>query len=261
MQLNNRLDSGGRMIQFQRHIDVDNLWNIILGEAQAVVDETPLLRTFYDRNILQHASYNAALAHVLAEKMADKPENTAQWSECFFGLMAEHKSIALAASKDLLCQLQNNAAIKDHYTPLLYFGGYQALQCYRLAHVCWLNNQAAVANYIQSKVVSLYGVDIHPAAKIGAGIFMDHAVGIVIGETAVVEDDVTLFQNVTLGGTGKGSGDRHPKVRRGAFIGSGAQVFGNIEIGAYAKVAGGAVVVKAVAPGTTVVGPLAKPLG
>ena len=249
------------MLQFQRHIDVDNLWNIILGEAQAVVDATPLLRAFYERNILQHTSYNAALAHVLAEKMADKPENTAQWSECFFGLMAEHKSIALAASKDLLCQLQNNAAIKDHYTPLLYFGGYQALQCYRLAHVCWLNNQAAVANYIQSKVVSLYGVDIHPAAKIGAGIFMDHAVGIVIGETAVVEDDVTLFQNVTLGGTGKGSGDRHPKVRRGAFIGSGAQVFGNIEIGAYAKVAGGAVVVKAVAPGTTVVGPLAKPLG
>jgi len=249
------------MIQFQRHIDVDNLWNIILGEAQSVVDETPLLSAFYDRNILRHTSYNGALAHVLAEKMADKPENTAQWSEFFFDLMIEHKSIALAARKDLLCQLQNNAAIKDHYTPLLYFGGYQALQCYRLAHVCWLNEQTAMANYIQSRVVSLYGVDIHPGAQIGSGIFMDHAVGIVIGETAVVEDDVTLFQNVTLGGTGKGSGDRHPKVRRGAFLGSGAQVFGNIEIGAYAKIAGGAVVVKAVAPGTTVVGPAAKPPG
>jgi len=247
--------------QFQRHIDVDNLWHIILGEAQAVVDETPLLRAFYDRNILQHTSYPAALAHVLAEKMTDEPENTFQWSEFFSGLMTEHKSIALAASKDLLCQLQNNAAIKNHYTPLLYFGGYQALQCYRLAHVCWLNEKTAMANYIQSRVVSLYGVDIHPAANIGSGIFMDHAVGIVIGETAVIEDDVTLFQNVTLGGTGKGSGDRHPKVRRGAFLGSGAQVFGNIEIGAYAKVAGGAVVVKAVAPGATVVGPAAKPLG
>tara|TARA_B110000090_G_scaffold71500_1_gene81613 strand:+ start:1131 stop:1910 length:780 start_codon:yes stop_codon:yes gene_type:complete len=259
--LNSTFDGGGRMIQFQRQIDVDNLWQIILGEAQSVVDETPLLRAFYDRNILQHASYNAALAHVLAEKMADSLENKGQWSEYFLGLMLEHKSIALAASKDLLCQLQNNAAIKDHYTPLLYFGGYQALQCYRLAHACWLNKQVAVANYIQSRVVSLYGVDIHPAAQIGSGIFMDHAVGIVIGETAVVEDDVTLFQNVTLGGTGKGSGDRHPKVRRGAFLGAGAQVFGNIEIGAYAKIAGGAVVVKAVAPGTTVVGPAAKPLG
>ena len=118
-----------------------------------------------------------------------------------------------------------------------------------------------MANYILSRMVSLYGVDIHPAAKIGSGIFMDHVVGIVIGETAVVEDDVTLFQNVTIGGTGKGSGDRHPKVCRGAFFGAGAQVFGNIEIGACAKIASGAVVVKAVAPGTTVVGPEVKPLG
>jgi serine O-acetyltransferase len=261
MQRNNTLDRGATMIPFQRHIDVDNLWQIIVDEAQVVVDDTPLLKAFYDRNILQHGSYHAALAHVLAEKMADSPENTGQWGEFFLALMTEHESIVAAASKDLLCQLRNNAAIKDHYTPLLYFGGYQALQCYRLAHVCWLNKQAAVASYIQSKMVSLYGVDIHPAAQIGAGIFMDHAVGVVIGETAVVEDDVTLFQNVTLGGTGKGSGDRHPKVRRGAFLGSGAQIFGNIEIGAYAKIAGGAVVVKAVAPGTTVVGPAAKPLG
>lgn len=248
------------MNQYQRHIDVDNLWSTIIAETKAVVAETPLLTSFYDRNILQHHSYDAALAYVLAEKMADTPDNTNQWQECFLGLMGEHKSIGQAASHDLLCQLRNNAAIKDHYQPLLYFGGYQALQCYRLAHICWHHQQAALASYIQSKVVSLYGVDIHPAAKIGAGIFMDHAVGIVIGETAVVEDDVTLFQNVTLGGTGKGSGDRHPKVRRGAFVGSGAQIFGNIEIGAHAKVAGGAVVVKPVLPGTTVVGPAAKTL-
>ena len=248
------------MNQYQRHIDVDNLWSIIIAEAQAVVDKTPLLSSFYERNILQHGSYEAALAYVLAEKMADTPNSVNQWHECFVALIHEHQWIGQAARQDLLCQLQNNAAIKDHYTPLLYFGGYQALQCYRLAHVCWHHEQAALASYIQSKVVALYGVDIHPAAKIGAGIFMDHAVGIVIGETAVVEDEVTVFQNVTLGGTGKGQGDRHPKVRRGAFIGSGAQIFGNIEIGAEAKIAGGAVVVKAVAPGTTVVGPAAKTL-
>lgn len=148
------------MNQYQRQIDVDNLWSIIVAEAKAVVADTPLLTSFYDRNILQHDSYDAALAYVLAEKMADTPASTNQWHECFLGLMGEHKSIGQAASKDLLCQLRNNAAIKDHYQPL---------QCYRLAHVCWHHQQAALASYIQSKVVSLYGVDIHPAAKIGAG--------------------------------------------------------------------------------------------
>lgn len=249
------------MTQYQRHIDVDNLWQTILAEAQQVADDTPLLKAFYEQNILQHHAYYAALAHVLAEKLADSPASIEAWRKFILELITQHQSIAIAASKDLLCQLRNNAAIKHLHTPLLYFGGYQALQCYRLAHACWLNHQSAMANYIQSRVVYLYGVDIHPAAQIGAGIFMDHAVGIVIGETSVVEDDVTLFQGVTLGGTGKGSGDRHPKVRRGAFIGSGAQVFGNIEIGAQAKVGGGAVVVNTVAAGSTVVGPTAKPPG
>jgi len=262
---NHRLDNGVKMAQHERQIDPQNLWPTIIREARAVADAEPLLRGFYERNILQHSSYNAALAYVLAEKMADEAASPAvnvdQWQAFFLSLMAKHEQLERGATKDLLCQLRSNAAIKDHYTPLLYFGGYQALQCYRLAHVCWHHDQRAMANYIQARMVILFGVDIHPAAVIGEGIFMDHAVGIVIGETAVVEDDVTLFQNVTLGGTGKGSGDRHPKVRRGAFLGSGALVFGNIEIGAHAKVAGGAVVVKPVAPGTTVVGPAARTVG
>lgn len=246
------------MTEYQRQIDTENLWPIILEEARRAADEFPLLTEFYQRNILQHASYNASLAYVLAEKMTVKPQHTDKWQHFFHRLMTENEAIGQAAMKDLLCQLKSNASIKDHYTPLLYFGGYQALQCYRLAHCCWRDNKQAMASYIQGRIVTMFGVDIHPAAVIGEGIFLDHAVGVVIGETAVVEDDVTLFQSVTLGGTGKGTGDRHPKVRRGAFIGSGAVIFGNIEIGENAKIAGGAVVVKSVAPGTTVVGPTAK---
>jgi len=246
------------MAEYKREIDVENLWQTILQEVQAVADEFELLADFYNRQILQHQSYDEALTYILAEKLADRASQPEQWQQFLLRLMAAEPAIGYAALKDLLCQLQSNASIKDHYTPLLHFGGYQALQCYRFAHYCWNNNMRAMASYIQGQIVTQFGVDIHPGAVIGKGIFMDHAVGIVIGETAVVEDDVTLFQSVTLGGTGKGTGDRHPKVRQGAFIGSGAVVLGNIEIGENAKIAGGAVVVKPVAPGSTVVGPVAS---
>lgn len=246
------------MSEYHREIDINTLWPTIVQEARAVANEFPLLADFYARSLMDHASFGEALAYLLAEKLADSPADIPQWQDFFGMLMAANQAIEQAALKDLLCQLESNASIKDHYTPILYFGGYQALQCHRLAHHCWNHGQRPMASYIQGKVVSLYGVDIHPGAQIGAGIFLDHAVGIVIGETAVVEDDVTMFQSVTLGGTGKGEGDRHPKVRKGAFIGSGAVIFGNIEIGERAKVAGGAVVVKPVAPETTVLSPVAK---
>lgn len=248
------------MTEYRRQIDTENLWAVIVQEVRSVNEQFPLLNDFYEINILQHSSYNAAMAYILAEKLADKSQNLEQWRRFIHDLIANNEAIGRASMKDLLCQLQSNASIKDHYTPLLFFGGYQALQCYRLAHFCWLNDKRPIASYIQGRMVTLFGVDIHPGAVIGEGIFMDHAIGVVIGETAVVENDVTLFQGVTLGGTGKGVGDRHPKVRRGAFIGAGALIFGNIEIGADAKVAGGAVVVKEVAPGATVAGPAAKPL-
>ena len=248
------------MADFKREIDNENLWQSIHDEAQLVADECELLSDFYHRNILQHTSYQQALAHVLAEKLTATPAQTHAWQKVLLEVMEVEPSIYHAALKDLLCQLQTNASIKDNYTPLLYFGGYQALQCYRFAHYFWHHEKSALALFIQGRMVSLFGVDIHPAAVIGKGIFMDHAVAIVIGETAVIEDDVTLFQSVTLGGTGKGAGDRHPKVRKGAFIGAGTQVFGNIEIGENAKIAGGAVVVKPVAANSTVVGKTAQPL-
>ncbi|MEH6444706.1 MAG: serine O-acetyltransferase EpsC [Oceanospirillaceae bacterium] len=261
------------MSDYLRAIDVLKLWPTILQEIQQEVKNSPLLGNFLQRNILDHANFEAALCHILAEKLADEQSAVTQWQAYLYSIICSQvtnqkleqctekelqTSIKGAALADLLCQLRANASIKDHYSPLLFFAGYQALQCHRFAHYCWHHGQRAMASFIQAKTVTLFGVDIHPAARIGSGIFLDHSVAVVIGETTVVEDDVTIFQNVTLGGTGKGSGDRHPKVRRGAFIGAGAAIFGNIEIGKNAKVAGGAVVVKDVAENTTVLGATAQ---
>ena len=246
------------MADYHRKINLETLWETILNEAEEIVKETPLLANFYQHQILQHISFDEALSYILAEKLSNNPNECDHWQQYFLEIMRHDKTIGESALDDLRCQLESNASIKDHYSPLLYFGGYQALQSFRFAHYCWLNNEQAMANYIQSKVVSLYGVDIHPGAVIGKRIFIDHAVGIVIGETAVVEDDVTIFQSVTLGGTGKGSGERHPKIRKGVFIGSGAVVLGNIDIGQNAKIAAGAIVLKSVPPNQTVVGVAAK---
>lgn len=256
------------MSDYVRAIDVASLWPTILQETQQEVKNSPLLSDFLQRNILDHTNFESALCYILAEKLADDQSAVVLWKSYFYDILCAQENTMLCINKstikaaalaDLLCQLRSNASIKDHYSPLLFFAGYQALQCYRFAHYCWNNDQRIMANFIQAKTVSLFGIDIHPAACIGSGIFLDHSVAVVIGETAIVEDDVTIFQSVTLGGTGKGCGDRHPKVRQGAFIGSGAVIYGNIEIGKNAKVAGGAVVVKNVAENTTVLGPIAQP--
>ncbi|WP_271274340.1 serine O-acetyltransferase EpsC [Aliamphritea hakodatensis] len=256
------------MTDYKREIDLTTLWPTVVAEAELAARDFPMLEDFYRRNIIQHDSFAGALAFVLAEKLLDRDAGGAaelkdqlnQWRTFLQQQITAEPAIEEAAFCDLLCQLQSNASIKDHYTPLLHFASYQALQCHRIAHHCWHSDQRAMASYIQGRVVSLFGVDIHPGAKIGRGIFIDHAVGVVVGETAVIEDNVTLFQNVTLGGTGKGSGDRHPKLREGSFVGSGAVIFGNVEIGAGAKVAGGAVVVNDIPAGTTVVGPKGRVL-
>ena len=165
------------MTDYQRKINIDTLWQTVHEEAQKIVDSSPLLESFYQRNILQHQTFKSALTYILAEKLTEDSGQCGDWQSFLQKIMCEDSAIEAAALGDLLCQLQSNASIKDHYSPLLYFAGYQALQAYRFAHYCWLNNDKAMANYIQSRIVSLYGVDIHPAAVIGQRIFIDHAVG------------------------------------------------------------------------------------
>src|SRR6218665_2017450 len=170
-------------------------------------------------------------------------------------------SILSAAAADLVAVKERDPSNAEILTPFLYFKGFLALQGQRVAHWLWHHDRIHLARHLQSRISEVFGVDIHPAARIGKGIMLDHGSGLVIGETAIVEDDVSILQNVTLGGTGKETGDRHPKIRRGALIGAGAKILGNIEIGTGAKVGAGSVVVAPVAAHTSVAGVPARPVG
>ena len=165
-----------------------------------------------------------------------------------------YQCVGDSARFDLKAIEERDSACDDLMSPFLFFKGFHALQAYRVANCLYKRGRKTLALYFQSQIAAIFGVDIHPAATIGKGILLDHATGIVIGETAVVEDDVSIMQSVTLGGTGKNAGDRHPKVRRGVLLSAGAKVLGNIEIGEGAKVGAGSVVLRSVAPHTTVVG-------
>ncbi|MDP9128589.1 MAG: serine O-acetyltransferase, partial [Pseudomonadota bacterium] len=170
-------------------------------------------------------------------------------------------AIVEAGQYDLIAITERDPAAKNILVPFLFFKGFRALQAYRVAHWLWRMERRTLASYFQSRISSCFVVDIHPAAVIGKGIMMDHAHGVVIGETAVVEDNVSFLHNVTLGGTGKEKGDRHPKIRSGVMIGAGAKILGNIEIGAGARVAAGSLVLKNVAPHVTVAGVPARIIG
>lgn len=162
---------------------------------------------------------------------------------------------------DIQAVNERDSACCSLVTPLLYFKGFHALQAYRIAHWLWRQGRKPLALFLQNRISSVFAVDIHPAARIGKGIMFDHATGIVIGETAVVEDNVSIMQSVTLGGTGKEAGDRHPKVRKGVLISAGAKILGNIEVGECAKVGAGSVVLKDVPPRSTVAGVPARIIG
>jgi serine O-acetyltransferase len=166
-----------------------------------------------------------------------------------------------ALRSDLMAVRERDPASRGYAQPLLYFKGFHALESYRIAHWLWDQGREALALHLQNRISELFGVDIHPAARIGAGVFIDHGTGVVIGETAVVEDNVSMLHEVTLGGTGKESGDRHPKIRRGVLISAGAKVLGNIEVGEGAKVGAGSVVLHDVPPHCTVAGVPAKIVG
>ncbi len=162
---------------------------------------------------------------------------------------------------DLIAVRDRDPACPDLLTPFLFFKGYQAIEAYRFAHFLWRRGRTHLARHLQSRAAEVFAVDIHPAARMGRGILLDHGTGIVVGETAIIEDDVSMLQGVTLGGTGKHGGDRHPKIRRGVLIGAGAKVLGNIEVGEGAKVGAGSIVLEDVPPFTTVVGNPARAVG
>lgn len=231
-----------------------SIWRSIRESAERNVAAEPMLASFLHATILNHERFEDALSYHLAGKLASSTLSAMQLREVIQEAMNSDPAIADVICDDLRAVRERDPAVNCCLVPLLYLKGVHALAGYRIGHWLWCQNRRMLALHLQNRISEAFGVDIHPAARIGRGILMDHATGIVIGETAVIEDDVSLLHEVTLGGTGKETGDRHPKVRRGVLIGAGAKILGNVEIGTGAKVGAGSVVLRNVAPHCTVAG-------
>ena len=239
----------------------DPIWDQIQEEAKAASDEEAMLSGFLFATVLNHKSLEEALSFLLASKLESSTLPASTMRDLLDEAYREDSTIAESIREDISAICDRDPACDGFLNILLYYKGYHALQAYRAAHYYWNQDRHSLAAYMQSRISEIFAVDIHPAAKIGRGILIDHATSVVIGETAVVEDYVSMLHEVTLGGTGKEHGDRHPKVRQGVLISAGAKILGNVEIGKNAKVGAGAVVLEDVPPHTTVVGIPAKVTG
>jgi serine O-acetyltransferase len=244
----------------QSVVSLDPVWDRIREEAQEAARKDPSLGGFIFGAVINQPRFEDAVTHRLAQRMANAL-TVELIQQAFQDALDADPSIGDAMRADVVAVHDRDPACNRYLEPLLYFKGFQAIQTHRMAHQLWKMGRRDFAYYLQSRSSVVYTVDIHPAARIGRGIFIDHAHGIVIGETAVIEDNVSLMQEVTLGGTGKETGDRHPKIRHGVLIGSGAKILGNIEIGHCSRVAAGSVVLHDVPPNRTVAGVPAKIVG
>lgn len=237
------------------------IWSKLRIEAATAAGMEPTLASFLHATILNHESIDKALAYHLAQKLGSQDLNAMQLRDVFLSIYEANPNLVETALRDIEVVRERDPACLSYLQPFLYYKGFAALQSYRLAHQLWLDGRDFMALHLQSLMSELFQVDIHPAAKIGKGVFIDHATGIVIGETAVVGDNVSMLHDVTLGGTGKVGGDRHPKIGNGVLIGAGAKVLGNIKVGENARIAAGSLVLKEVRSGCTVAGIPAKTIG
>lgn len=233
---------------------MDALWKTIREEVEQEARKEPMLTNFFHGAVLSHKSLEDALTFILASKLESTTVPAISMRDVLEEAFENDPAISKYVRTDIKAVKDRDPACPGYSTPLLYFKGFHALQAYRAAHYFWSRERYQLAFFLQSRISQTLQVDIHPAARIGCGILMDHATGVVIGETAVVEDNVSMLHGVTLGGTGKEKGDRHPKVRRGVLIGVGATILGNIEIGQGAKIGAGSLVLKNIPPHCTAVG-------
>jgi len=243
------------------HDVVDPVWARVLSEAEEAAAAEPLLASFLTTAIIGQPSLEAVIAERIAARLGHEDVPAAAIRTAYLAAVNEDKAISQALRADIMAVVDRDPAVTRAMEPVLYFKGFHAIQAHRLAHFLWHHGQRDFALYLQSRMSSVFAVDIHPQVPLGRGIFLDHATGVVIGMTAVIEDDVSILQGVTLGGTGKERGDRHPKIRRGVLIGAGAKILGNIEVGRCARIAAGSVVLKPVPRNTTVAGIPAKVVG
>src|SRR5688572_27601851 len=240
---------------------VDPIWTTIRDEATEAVERDPLLAAFLYSTILNQDSLEDAVIHRLAERLDHQDLGADIIRQSFHAMLKANPEWSSIVRVDIQAYYERDPACDRFMMPLLYFKGFHAVQTHRLAH--WLYNEGRkdFALYLQSRSSSVFQTDINPAARIGKGIFLDHATGLVVGETAVVGDNVSILHGVTLGGTGKEGSDRHPKIGNGVLIGAGAKILGNIHIGNCSRVAAGSVVLKEVPPKTTVAGVPARVVG
>jgi serine O-acetyltransferase len=230
------------------------VWPALRNEALAQAKAEAALASLMATVILNHKTLGAALSYQLARKLGDQELRAMTMRDVAQQAYEDEPGLVEIAEADLRAVFERDPACRGYLQPFLFFKGFLALQTHRVAHWLWGQGRETLAFHMQSRMSELFQVDIHPATRIGRGVFVDHGTGIVIGETAVIGDDVSMLQGVTLGGTGAERGDRHPKIGKGVLLGAGAKVLGNITVGDYAKVASGSVVLKPVPPGCTAAG-------
>jgi len=240
---------------------VDPVWNRVSVEAEAAVAREPLMGGLIHSCVLHHATLEKALSYRISAKLSSNEMSMLVLREVADEAYAADASLAEAARADLMAVLDRDPATHRLLQPILYFKGFQAMQAYRVSHWLWQDGRRDLAYFLQMRASEVYGIDIHPGARIGRGIMIDHAHSIVIGETAVVGDNVSMLHSVTLGGTGKEDGDRHPKIGDDVLIGAGAKVLGNITVGCCSRIAAGSVVLEDVPPASTVAGVPARVVG
>ena len=241
--------------------EIDPVWSRIRDEAHAAVQAEPLLGGLIHLSVLHHETLECALGYRIALKLGSGEMSEQLIREICDAAYSSDKDLAQAARADIVATYERDPACHRFLQPVLFFKGFQALQAYRIAHWLWQQGRQDMAYLFQMRTSEVFGVDIHPAARIGRGIMIDHAHSIVIGETAVVGDNVSMLHSVTLGGTGKEEEDRHPKIGDGVLIGAGAKVLGNIKVGYCSRIAAGSVVLHEVPPKSTVAGVPAKVVG
>jgi serine O-acetyltransferase len=240
---------------------VDPIWSTLRQEAEQMAESEPELASFAHATILKHERLEQALSYHLAKKIGNDDLSALQVREIFEEAFTSEPAMGESIRTDLAAVFQRDPACHSYAQAFLFFKGFHALESYRVAHYLWDQGRKTMAYFIQNRMSDLFAVDIHPAARLGRGIMIDHATGVVIGETAVVGDDVSMLHGVTLGGTGKQHEDRHPKIGRGVLLSTGAKVLGNIQIGECSRVGAGSVVLKPVPPHTTVAGVPARIIG
>jgi serine O-acetyltransferase len=252
--------NGVRLCQ-PANTDVAGIWERIRADARRVADGEPQLRSLLEDVVLAQPCLGAALGTRLARKLAREDMTREELTPLLAGIFQGQDHLVGSAARDLFAIVERDPACDSPLQPLLFFKGFMAISTYRVSHHLWTHGRKELALYFQSLASEVFAVDIHPAARIGCGILLDHATSFVVGETAIIEDNVSILHEVTLGGSGKQTGDRHPVVRSGVLLGAGAKILGRVEIGEGAKVGAGSVVLNDVSPHTTVAGVPAQVVG